>query len=463
MMFFNREKELQFLEKKWQCSDPQLLVLWGKRRVGKTALVKEFIKDKPHVFFLSESTSDKEQLKRFSIAIGDFFQEPLLRTRGFSTWEESFQYIKEKGQRFVLAIDEFPYLIESNRGIPSLFQKAWDDYWSESNVYVILFGSSMAMMETEVLGYRSPLYGRRTGQWKVEPMTFDAVSHFREGKSFEDRLAHYAFLGGIPAYWKQFSPTKNIFTNIKDHILTKGEVLYEEVEFLLREELREPRYYFALLQAIAQGKRKLSEIVNATGLGTSMANKYLSILSDLHIVEREIPVTEEKPLKSKKGLYRISDEFCHSWFKYIFPKKGDLEMDRLDDVLKSIQDDFSRHISIAYEKIACTLLLKNSEALFPMMKIGRWWEKTEEIDVVGLNHDVDAIVFGEVKWTSKLVGTDIYEALKTKASKVVWGTKDRKEYFCLFSKQGFTNSMIEVAMRDKVRLFHGEIMISSVQ
>src|SRR3990167_11043775 len=459
MRFFNREKELQFLENKWQSPYPQLLVLWGKRRVGKTALVKEFIKDKPHVFFLSESTSDKEQLKRFSLAIGDFFQEPLLLTRGFATWEESFQYIKEKGQRFVLAIDEFPYLIESNRGIPSLFQKAWDDYWSDSNVYVILFGSSMAMMESEVLGYRSPLYGRRTGQWKVEPMTFDAVSRFREGKSFEDRLAHYAFLGGIPAYWKHFSAKKNIFINIKDNILTKGEVLYDEVEFLLREELREPRYYFAILQAIAQGKRKLSEIVNATGLGTSMANKYLSILSDLHIVERELPITEAQPLKSKKGLYRISDEFCNSWFKYIFPKKGDLEMDKLDDVLKFIQNDLSRHISLVYEKVACSLLLKNSEAFFPIQQVGRWWGKVEEIDIVGLNSDLDAIVFGEVKWTSKLVGTDIYEALKLKSSKVIWGGVNRKEYFCLFSKQGFTDAMFEKAKRDKVSLFKGEELL----
>ena len=135
-------------------------------------------------------------------------------------------------------------------------------------------------------------------------------------------------------------------------------------------------------------------------------------------------------------------------------------MDRVDDVLKFIQDDFSRHISIVYEKIACMLLLRNSEAFFPIMKVGRWWEKTEEIDVVGLNHDFDAIVFGEVKWISKRVGTDVYEALKIKASKVIWGTKDRKEYFCLFSKQGFTDSMIEVAMRDKVRLFHGEIRIA---
>lgn len=134
-------------------------------------------------------------------------------------------------------------------------------------------------------------------------------------------------------------------------------------------------------------------------------------------------------------------------------------MDRLDDVLKFIQDDFPRHISFVYEKIAFTLLLKNSEAFFPMMKLGRWWSKTQEIDMVGCNSELDAIVFGEVKWTSKLVGTNVYEALKIKSSQVVWGSKNRKEYFCLFSKQGFTDAMIEMARKENIRLFQGETLM----
>jgi len=382
-----------------------------------------------------------------------------LETRGFGEWEESFKYIKEKQLKFVLAIDEFPYLIESNRAIPSLFQKAWDEYWSKSNVFLILLGSSIAMMETEVLGYKSPLYGRRTGQWKVDPMTFESVSHFRNGKPFEDRLMHYSVAGGMPAYWLQFSQRKNFSLNLKDHVLKKGQVLYEEVEFLLREELREPRYYFALLQAIAQGKRKLSEIVNATGLTPPVANKYLGVLSDLHIVEREISVTEEKPLKSKKGLYKISDEFCQFWFKNIFPRKGELEMDMEDAVLKDINDTLPQYLSLIYEKIAGELLLRYSDKFFPFSKIGRWWEKNEEIDIVCLNPSLDHILFGEAKWTSKLIGVDVYESLKEKSRKVVWGSENRKEYFCLFSKRGFTDAMLEKAKRDNIYLFKGEELL----
>lgn len=459
MDFIDRKKELNFLQEKWEESKPQFIVLWGKRRVGKTELVKQFIKDKPHIYFLSESTNEHEQLKRFSSSIGDLFNEPLLRTRGFTEWEESFQYIRDKKSKFVLVLDEFPYLIESNRSILSLFQKAWDEYWSKSQVYLILLGSSMAMMETHVLGYKSPLYGRRTGQWKVEPMTFDAVSHFREGKTFEDRLMHFSTAGGMPAYWLQFSQEKNFYQNLTDHVLKKGQVLYDEVEFLLREELREPRYYFALLQAIAQGKRKLSEIVNATGLSASVASKYLGILSDLHIVERELPITEEKPLKSKKGLYKITDELCQFWFNFIFTRRGELELDHLDIVLSEIQEALPQYLSFCYEKVTKELLLKHSDRFFPFTKLGRWWNKNEEIDLIGLNPSSNKILFCEVKWTSKPVGVNIYESLKEKSQKVMWGKEERKEYFCLASKKGFTEAMLEKAKKDGVFLFEGEKLL----
>lgn len=458
MDFINREKELAFLESKWQERGAQFIVLWGKRRVGKTELVKQFMKDKPHVYFLSESTNETEQMKRFSLAIGRFFKEPLLETRGFAGWEESFRYTRDKKKRFVLIVDEFPYLIESNRAIPSLFQKAWDEYWSKSQIYLILLGSSIAMMETDVLGHGSPLYGRRTGQWKVDPMGFGSVSHFRKGRPFEDRLAHYVVAGGVPAYWLQFSGEKGFFKNLEDHVLRKGEMLYDEVEFLLREELREPRYYFALLQAIAQGKRKLSEIVNATGISQPVANKYLGVLSDLKIVERELPVTEEMPLKSKKGLYRITDEFCQFWLKFVFPKRGELEIDRTDVVLNEIKNGLPQHLSYVYEKVAMELLLKHSDMFFPFTKIGRWWEKGEEIDIVGINPGLNSILFGEVKWTEKPVGMDVYEALRDKSSKVAWGKPGRKEYFCLFSKKGFTDAVVRKAKTENIGIFRGETL-----
>ena len=462
MAFIDREKEMAFLEDRWREPGSQLIVLWGKRRVGKTELVKQFVTGKPHVYFLSENTNDKEQLHRFSLAIGRFFQEPLLETRGFAGWEESFAYVKAKNQRFILAIDEFPYLMWSNPAIASLFQKAWDEYWSGTRIFVILLGSSMAMMENEVLGYRSPLYGRRTGQWRIDPMSFSAACKFMPGRTFSDILAHFSVAGGMPAYWLQFDPVKDFARNCLDHVFRKGAMLYDEVEFILREELREPRYYFALLQAVAQGKRKLSEIVNATGLSQPVANKYLGVLADLKIVERELPATEETPLKSKKGLYRIADEFFNFWFKFVFPKRADLEMGRTDEVTAAVTRELPRHLSGIYEKVAVETLWYNRERFFPFSAVGRWWNRTAEIDIIAVNRELDCILFGEVKWSEKVVGIDIYEALKGKASKVSYGSKDRKEIYCLFSKKGFTKAMIDRAGRDGVILFKEDVLVEDV-
>jgi AAA+ ATPase superfamily predicted ATPase len=453
MAFIDREREIAFLEERWREPKAQFVVIWGKRRVGKTELVKQFVADKPHVYFLAESTSEKEQLHRFSQVLGRFFKEPLLETRGFAGWEESFQYVRTKNERFVLAIDEFPYLVWSNPAVVSLFQKAWDEHWSTGKMFLILLGSSMAMMENEILGYRSPLYGRRTGQWRVDPMTFSAAGLFRKGKSFADRLAHFSLAGGIPAYWLQLDSKKDFTENLKTHVLKKGAMLYDEVEFILREELREPRYYFALLQAIAQGKRKLSEIVNATGLSHPVANKYLGVLADLRIVERETPVTEEKPLKSKKGLYRITDPFFNFWFSFVFPKRGELEMDRIEEALDSIQHGLSHHFASIYERVAMETLWSHIQNFFPFTAVGRWWERNEEIDIVAFNGELDRILFGEVKWTERPVGTDVIETLKAKTAKVNWGGKHRKEHFCLFSKSGFTQGMIRRAKEEGIALF----------
>jgi len=459
-MFIDRKKELTFLEQKWKEPKAQMIVLWGKRRIGKTELAKQFIKDKSHVYFLAESTHEKEQLKRFSLAVGEFFKEPLLLTRGFDSWEESFRYIKEKKKRFVLVIDEFPYLIQSNSAIPSLFQKAWDEYLSQSMIYILLLGSSVAMMETEVLGYKAPLYGRRTGQWKIQAMPFTDVKEFRQTASFEDQIMHYSVCGGTPAYWLWFSDKRNFYQNLKNHVLRKGEPLYEEVLFILREELREPRYYFSLLQAIAQGKRRLSEIVNATGIQQPTSNKYLGVLSDLDIVEREVPVTEDNPIKSKKGLYRIKDEFFQFWFRFIFPRRAELEMDNVDKVNERIKREISDYISFVYEKVAREIVMNNSGLFFSFERLGRWWDRHNEIDIVGVSREFNAILYGEVKWRGKRVGENIFLQLKSKAKKIKWGNSKTKRFYVLFSKNGYTDDMLSMAKKEGVFLFQNDRIVT---
>jgi len=451
--FINRERELAFLETFWSQTVPQLIVLWGKRRVGKTELIKQFMSGKPHIYFLGESTSETQQIRRFSETLAAFFKDPLLETRGFGGWEEAFRYLAARKEKILLAIDEFPYLIESNRAIPSLFQKAWDESFSKSPLHLILLGSRISMMEEDVLGLRSPLFGRRTGQWRVEPLLFVSAALFRKNKSFEDRFSHYAVAGGVPAYWLQFDDKAGFWENVRSRVLTKGQPLYEEVEFILREELREPRYYFALLQAIAQGKRRLAEIVNATGIPLASANKYLGGLGDLNIIDREVPVTEKAPAKSKRGHYRIIDEFFRFWFKYVFPHRAELELGNTNDVLSRIRSTWPDHLGSVYEIVAREVLWEYRDRIFPFSAAGRWWNKEEEIDVVAVNPESDSILFGEAKWSGKPVGIDILAKLKEKAKKVVWGTEKREEIYALFSKAGFTDAVMKMARRGEVIFF----------
>jgi len=316
------------------------------------------------------------------------------------------------------------------------------------------------MMETEVLGYKAPLYGRRTGQWKIQAMPFTDVKEFRQTASFEDQIMHYSVCGGTPAYWLWFSDKRNFYQNLKNHVLRKGEPLYEEVLFILREELREPRYYFSLLQAIAQGKRRLSEIVNATGIQQPTSNKYLGVLSDLDIVEREVPVTEDNPIKSKKGLYRIKDEFFQFWFRFIFPRRAELEMDNVDKVNERIKREISDYISFVYEKVAREIVMNNSGLFFSFERLGRWWDRHNEIDIVGVSREFNAILYGEVKWRGKRVGENIFLQLKSKAKKIKWGNSKTKRFYVLFSKNGYTDDMLSMAKKEGVFLFQNDRIVT---
>lgn len=463
-MFIDRESELDYLERRWQQSTgAELVVLYGKRRVGKTELVKHFVRNKPHLYVLAERTNDEQQRQRFATAVGEHFNEPLLRGSPAPEWNRLLGYLGQRPERLVLAIDEFPYLIEANPAISSLLQRAWDEQWKNTRLFVLLLGSSVGMMETEVLGHRSPLFGRRTGQWKLTPFRFTDAIRFRPQDDFDSRMHYYAVAGGMPAYWLQFEARAGFWENLQDRVLRKGAFLYEEVEFLLREEVREPRNYFALLAAIAAGKRRLAEIVNATGLTQSTANKYLSVLGDLGIVHRELPVTESKPLKSKKGLYRLEDPFTRFWFEFIYPHRDRLEMGKTGAILKKIREMFPAYLGHVYEDAARDILYRHSDALPSFARIGRWWDRNQEVDLVGVDEERNSIIFGEVKWTAKPVGRDIYEALKTKASGVRWGRKERQEAYCLFSRSGFSPDLTRAMRSEPLYLFHQDRLLARHQ
>lgn len=452
MVFINRERELEFLNELYKSNMPCFVVIYGKRRVGKTELIKQFFKNITHIYFLADKSPEKEQLKLLSEKVGLLYHDEFLLSRGFGNWYEFFKYMNDKG-RIVVAIDEFPFLIKANKAISSIFQKGWDDILKNSEIYLILLGSSIGMMETDVLGYRSPLFGRRTGQILIEPLSFQDSKKFFPGKSNEEFLYIYSILGGTPAYLLQFDPSADLWTNIKKKILMPEAYLFSEPEFILKEELREPRNYFSILRAISMGKTRVSEIINETGFEKNIVGKYLSVLTDLRITRREVPVTEKSFEKSKRGIYMLDDNFFRFWFKFVFPNKSFIEEGEIDYIIsKKIKPELDLFTSQIFEEVCRSFIRKGLTLKIKFNKVGRWWSKDAEIDIVGLNDDENTILFGEAKWSKKKVGIDVFNDLKRKAKMIEWGKKNRKEYYALFSRKGFTEEVLRVVENENIFL-----------
>ncbi len=460
MRFINRAEELKSLNAKWKENKPHFVIIYGKRRVGKTELIKQFIKDKPSIYFLADKRTELEQLKELGRIMGDFFKDSLLKDRGFTEWIEVFKYLKERNKsRFILAIDEYPYLVEGNKAISSLFQKGWDEYLKDQNVLLVLSGSSIAMMESETLIHQSPLYGRRTGQILVKPLSFKESRDFFPTKDFDEFMDIYTITGGMPAYLLQWDASLSLDENIKNKIFLRTEFLHNEVEFILKEEFREPKNYLSILKAISWGKRKFGEIANETGLEKNVLTKYLMTLEKLYVIEKEVTSTEDTPHKSRKGLYRISDNFFRFWFQYVFPYKSDLEIGRFDEVSRKIKESFNILASNVYEKVSIEILWGFREKIFPFERVGRWWDKDNELDIVALNAAGKGILFGEVKWSNKPLGTNIFEELKRKSESVDWNNATRKAHYLLCSKSGFTEDMMDLAKKEKVLLIHKDKLL----
>ncbi|MFB6215967.1 MAG: ATP-binding protein [Candidatus Aenigmatarchaeota archaeon] len=445
--FVNRDRELGWLEN--QCDENGLAVLYGRRRVGKTALMEEVMKNREAVYFLADQRPEEKNIEELQREMSDHVDEKLFRQADFDDWVELFrEFTGRIDSEIVIAIDEFPYLIEQNSSIPSIFQKIWDRILKDENVTLILCGSSVRMMETHVLEYESPLYGRRTGQWQLEPLKFKGFSEFYPGTSFEEKLKFYTLLDGIPAYVLKTDPEKSFKWNLKNKILTKGTFLNEEAEFLLKQELRKPANYFAILQAIAEGSTRYGEIVNSTELNKSTVTKYLSNLQELHIVEKEYPVTQKK--EGRNALYRLSDNYYSFWFNTIYPNKGMIEQNKTGKLIDRAEEKIHHLTAESFEKV-CRQFTAQS---FDVEEVGRWWKNQHEIDVVGIEEQKNKLVLGEAKWKQSQVGKDLLKQLEDEAELVKWGGRDREIHYVLFSKSGFTQKLEnEADQRDNLELF----------
>jgi AAA+ ATPase superfamily predicted ATPase len=439
MKFVNRSQELAFLEKCWKRKEAQLAIVYGRRRIGKTELLLRFAKSKLHVYFLAAETSEKDNLQELFAKLYELFKDDILFLE--RTWDNLFRYLAKK-KRFVLIIDEFPYLIMQNKAISSVFQKGWDLYLKDSPIFLVLSGSSVSMMESHTLLYRAPLYGRRTGQWKMGPLKFAHVSEFFPKYSIEDIVKIYGALDAIPGYLVKYDSNSDFWENVKNQNLAKGTFLYDEVDFLLKQELREPKVYKTILKAIALGNTKFSEIMNSTGIAKSKLFIYLDTLESLHIIEKRIPVLN-KP-RSRRGRYFLKDNFFKFWFRYVLPNKSSIEEGNIDSVIRHIKLNYSEYIGrFVFEDVCRQFLWAIFEQLpFPPQKIDAQWDtfrngmetKAYEIDLVGINEETKEILFCECKWQDKVNAQKVLSELKEKAAYVDWMKNNRKEYYVVFAK-----------------------------
>lgn len=459
-IFIDRKSELSAIESEYAKKGAGLLVIYGRRRVGKTTLIKEFSKNKPCIYFLADRQLESELIERLRSSISAHLNDPYLMEIDFKSWDAVFDYWLKHAdfsKKVVFVIDEFQYIAKANNAFPSIFQRIWDEKLKDKNIFVILCGSLINMMYSYALSYSSPLYGRRTGQLKLEPVRFREFSEFFPDIAAEKLIEFYSVIGGVPKYIEIVDAKKDIFYNIREHILSKKGYLYAEPRFILSEELTETTTYFSILKTIAQGERKMGNIAAKLKTSTQNLTGYFNMLIDLGLLERRVPVTEDMPEKSKKGLYFIKDNFFRFWFRYVFPNQGHLEIENTDYVLRKLKHDFDEFVSLAFEDIAADILFSDEvrhKLPFEPEKWGRWWDKKNEIDLLLINSKEKKALFVECKWSRNLVDINVLESLKEKAGRVDWLKDNRKDYFAIISRKGFTKRLKDYAEK------HGIILIS---
>jgi AAA+ ATPase superfamily predicted ATPase len=430
-VFINRDRELSLLNERFKSNRAEFVVIYGRRRIGKSELIEQFMMNNG-IRLLAREEAKTLQLRIFAQKLGNFFNDEFLKKIEFTDWDGFFEYLSSKtDERLIIAIDEFPYLVKEDPALPSILQDYWDNKLKNSNIFLILCGSSISMMESMVMGYSSPLFGRRTGQLLLKQIRFVHILDYI--KDFTKAVEFYSVFGGTPAYLMEIDPEKDIFTNIGNKILREDSFLYRDIEFVLRQELSEPRYYFSILLSIAKGNHRIGLITNDTGLSISIVNKYLSILCDLQLVNRIVPVTES--YKSRKGRYFLADNLFNFWFKFVYPDIEEIEKGKGDSVLENIRPQFNRYIGKQFEIIVQDILevLNNKKHLpFQFTRIQKWWHKEKEIDVVALNDKTKEVMFCECKWSDNVNGYRIIQDLKKKAKFVPF--KGDKEYYAVFAR-----------------------------
>ena len=440
-MFIGRKKEMNTLNSHYANDGFSFFCIYGRRRVGKTELIKEFINDKKAIFFTGVEDTKEVSLALFSNVIHECLYNSKSKA-SYSDFKDAFIDIYEssKKEKLVLVIDEYPYLARSYPGISSLLQVEIDHRLKDTNLFIILCGSSMSFMESQVMGHKSPLYGRRTGQIKVLPFDYKTSAEFYPKKKAEENAILYSITGGIAKYLQLFCNNKKIDENIVSNFFDSNALLFEEPSNLLKQELREPALYNSIITAVAKGASRVNVISTKTGLDSAACVKYLSNLVELGIIKREIPIMERET--SRKSIYRLDDGMFRFWYMFVYENLSRIQLGFGEHVYNDIKPQISEFMGEAFEQI-CKDYIWNTKHPFSISKIGRWWgnnpisKSEQEIDLIAIDSNNSKAIFCECKWRNKKMSGDVLDDLIGKAGMFEF----KEKYYMLFSKSGFTTDI----------------------
>lgn len=467
-MFIGRQQELAHLNKLYNSTYFQMSVIYGRRRIGKTRMIQEFIKDKKAIYMMAVESSLSTNLELFSRSVYHTFfdEEDAAVMPVFPGLSSIFQYITQKAQKekLILVIDEYPYLAQADRSLSSLLQNLIDQEWKQMNLMVILCGSSMSFMENQVLGYQSPLYGRRTSQIRLEALDYYESAQFVPSYTPEEKALVYGITGGIPQYLEMVDDALTFKENVMELFLNPHAYLYEEPSSLLKQEMREPAIYNAIVEAIARGSSRLNEIATKVSLETSNTSACLKSLISLGLVEKECAVTEED--NKKKTSYRLSDQMFRFWYRYIPQCMFLISSGKAEKAYDTIiKPDLQNYMGAVFEQMSLQhLQWLNSQNLLPfdLMQLGRWWgshpreKRQEEIDLLGVNSPERKALFGECKFRRELLDMEVVQILFRRSELF---PQFREKHYIFYSKSGFSPETLELSENDSfIRLVSLEAM-----
>lgn len=455
-MFYCREEELRRMNSRYQKGRFECIVIYGRRRVGKTALINEFCKGKPVVYFSALNASSQENLEALSKAIYTCQNPDSVNAPTYQNYADALDAVTAMaaGDRLVFVIDEYPYLAKAEKSISSRLQHIIDHQWQDSRLYLILCGSSMSFMEYQVLGYESPLYGRRTAQFKIQALTYREITVFHPELETVDQALLYGVTGGIPHYINKLDVEKNLDEALLENLFNTSGYLFEEPENLLKQELREPAIYNSVISAIADGASRSNEISTKVGLESGVCVKYLKVLLELGILKKETPIAEKT---GRKTVYVIDDTFFRFWYRFVPRNMSAISAGRMRLVYEqAVKRFYPDYMGLVFEKMCREYLLRYAEKLPILLSgVGQWWgtdpktRKEVQIDIVGTPVEGNEYLIGSCKYRNEKIGTEELELLRRYAA-VFRG--DAGFHYYIFSKSGFTSALTEAEKRGEVTL-----------